>query len=90
VDRPADRLDRFVICCDPRAISRIWVLDPDGGAYLEVPYPVLSRPPISVWEHKAAVARLREQGRAEVDEPWSQVTGDYDAAREALRGPPVP
>jgi hypothetical protein len=22
--------------------------------------------------------------------PWSQLTGDYDAAREALRGPPVP
>ena len=26
-----DRLDRFVIRRDPRDISRIWVLDPDGG-----------------------------------------------------------
>src|SRR5206468_2872454 len=63
-----DRLDRFVIRRDPRDISRVWVLDPDGNAYLEVPYRTLSHPPISVWEQKAAVARLREQGRAEVDE----------------------
>ncbi|SRR6266536_2931927 len=53
---------------DPRDISRIWVLDPDGTAYLEVGYRTLSRPPISVWEQQAAVARLRELGRAEVDE----------------------
>jgi putative transposase len=33
-----------------------------------VPYRTLSRPPISVWEQQAAVARLRELGRAEVDE----------------------
>ena len=53
---------------DPRDISRIWALDPDGDTYVEVPYRTLSRPPISVWEQQAAVARLREQGRAEVDE----------------------
>lgn len=63
-----DRLGKFVLRRDPRDISRIWVLDPDGGVYLEVPYRTLSRPPISVWEQQAAVARLREQGRAEVDE----------------------
>jgi hypothetical protein len=61
-----EELDRFVLRRDPRDISRIWVLDPDGGAYLEVPYRTLSRPPISAWEQKAAVARLRELGRAEV------------------------
>ena len=53
---------------DPRDISRIWVLDPDGEAYVQVPYRTLSRPPISAWEQKAAAARLREQGRAQVDE----------------------
>ncbi|RAK25474.1 Mu transposase-like protein [Actinoplanes lutulentus] len=62
------RLDRFVLRRDPRDISRIWVLDPDGGTYLKVPYRTVSHPPISVWEQKAAVARLPEQGRAEVDE----------------------
>lgn len=34
----------------------------------EVPYRTLSRPLIRVWEQQAAVARLRELGRAEVDE----------------------
>jgi len=62
------RLDRFVIRRDPRDISRIWVLDPDGGSYLPVPYRTLSHPAVSVWEHRAAVQRLREQGRAQVDE----------------------
>lgn len=61
-------LGKFVLRRDPRDLSRIWVLDPDGAAYLEVPYRTLSRPPISVWEQQAAVARLRELGRAEVDE----------------------
>jgi putative transposase len=63
-----ERLGKFVLRRDPRDISRIWALDPDGTAYLEVPYRMLSRPPISVWEQQAAVARLRELGRAEVDE----------------------
>ena len=63
-----DRLDRFVIRRDPRDISRIWVLAPDGASYLPVPYRTLSHPAVSVWEHRAAVQRLREQGRAQVDE----------------------
>jgi putative transposase len=63
-----DRSDRFVIRRDPRDISRVWVLDPDGQFYLEVPYRTLAHPPISVWEHKAALARLRAEGRAQVDE----------------------
>jgi putative transposase len=63
-----EQLGKFVLRRDPRDISRIWALDPDGATYLEVGYRTLSRPPISVWEQQAAVARLREQGRAEVDE----------------------
>src|SRR5216683_2347179 len=63
-----EQLGRFVLRRDPRDISRIWALDPRGTAYLEVPYRTLSRPAISVWEQQSAVARLRELGRAEVDE----------------------
>ncbi|MGW5685241.1 transposase [Nonomuraea sp. NPDC003754] len=63
-----DGLEKFVLRRDPRDISRIWVLDPDGHAYLPVPYRTLSRPPISVWEQRAAIARLRQDGRAQVDE----------------------
>jgi putative transposase len=46
----------------------VWVLAPDGQFYLEVPYRTLAYPPISMWEHKAAVRRLRAAGRAQVDE----------------------
>ncbi|MFB7531765.1 Mu transposase C-terminal domain-containing protein [Streptomyces sp. NPDC056178] len=63
-----ERLGRFVLRRDPRDISRIWVLEPDGAAYVGVPYRTLSRPPISAWEQKAAVRRLRQLGRTEVDE----------------------
>jgi putative transposase len=63
-----DRLEKFVLRRGPRDISRIWALDPDGDAYVQVPYRTLSRPPISVGERRAAVARLREQGRDQVDE----------------------
>ncbi len=62
------QLGRFVLRRDPRDISRIWALDPGGDAYLEVPYRTLSRPPVSAWEQQAAVARLRELGRADLDE----------------------
>ncbi|WP_434094493.1 Mu transposase C-terminal domain-containing protein [Nonomuraea dietziae] len=63
-----DGLEKFVLRRDPRDISRIWVLDPNGHTYLPVPYRTLSRPPISVWEQRAAIARLRQDGRAQVDE----------------------
>lgn len=62
------RLDRLVVRRDPRDLSRVWVLDPDSDAYLPVGYRFQSRPAISLWEQRAAAARLRELGRSEVDE----------------------
>jgi putative transposase len=63
-----DRLERFIIRRDPRDISRIFVLDPDGEAYLEVPYQMLNRPAVTLWEHRESVRRLQQEGRAKVDE----------------------
>jgi putative transposase len=63
-----DRLERFVIRRDPRDLSRVWVLDPEGSCYVEIPYRTLSHPAVTLWEHRRAVARLRERGRAQVDE----------------------
>jgi len=62
------RLERFIIRRDPRDISRIWVLDPEGVEYVEVPYQTVSNPAVSVWEHRKALARLRESGATQVDE----------------------
>jgi len=53
---------------DPRDLSRVFVLDAENNVYLEVPYRVLSRPAITLWEHKLARKRLREQRRTAIDE----------------------
>lgn len=63
-----EELGRFVIRRDPRDLSRIWVLEPDGTGYVEVPYRTMSHPAVTLWEHRAAVTRLREHGRSNVDE----------------------
>ena len=53
---------------DPRDLSRIYVLDPESQQYLEVPYRTLSRPAITLGEHRHAVETLRQQGRRQIDE----------------------
>lgn len=63
-----DSLEPFLIRRDPRDISRIWVLEPDGHLYIEVPYRTMANPAVSLWEHKHALARLHERGIAQVDE----------------------
>ena len=59
--------ERMIVRYDPRDLSRIHLLAPDG-VYYDLPYADLRRPPISLWEHRLALKRLREEGRAEIDE----------------------
>lgn len=54
----------FVIRRDPRDLSRVFVLDQRQDAYLEVPCRNLSRPGISLWEHRIARRRLQGDGQA--------------------------
>ena len=63
-----DHLSAFLIRRDPRDISRIWVLEPEGQHYLEIPYRTLSHPAVTLWEQRQALAKLRQQGREQVDE----------------------
>lgn len=77
------RLERFVIRRDPRDISRIWVLDPEGHHYVEVPYRTLSNPAVTLWEHRQALSRLREQGRSQVNE--QELFRMIDQMREIAR-----
>lgn len=63
-----ETLDPFLIRRDPRDLSRIWVLEPDGHLYVEVPYRTMANPAVSLWEHQCALSRLRERGAAQVDE----------------------
>ncbi|MCW5584380.1 MAG: Mu transposase C-terminal domain-containing protein, partial [Gammaproteobacteria bacterium] len=66
----ADRkkFGKFIIRRDPRDISRIYVLDPISQSYLEIPYRTISRPTITLWEHKQALKDLREKGLEHTDE----------------------
>jgi putative transposase len=59
--------ERMIVRFDPRDLSRVHLLGPDG-VYYDLSYSDLRRPPISLWEHRLALKRLRDQGRAEVDE----------------------
>lgn len=57
----------MIIRYDPRDLSRVYLLGLDG-VYYDLSYRDLGRPPISLWEHRLALKRLREDGRALVDE----------------------
>lgn len=63
-----DRYSRFLIRRDPRDISRIWVLEPGGQHYLELPYRTLSHPAVTLWEQRQALTKLRQKGRDQIDE----------------------
>jgi putative transposase len=58
---------KMIVRFDPRDLSRIFLLAPDGQ-YHDLPYRDLRRPPISLWEQRLALKRLREEGRAVIDE----------------------
>ncbi len=59
--------ERMIVRYDPCDLSRIYLLAPDGQ-YYDLPYRRLGHPPISLWEHRLALKRLREEGRLHVDE----------------------
>lgn len=59
--------ERMIVRYDPRDLSRVYLHGPDG-TYYDLSYRDLRRPPISLWEHRLALKRLREEGRAHVDE----------------------
>jgi len=60
---------KFLIHRDPRDLSRIYVCLPNEEGYLDVPYRMLSRPSISLFEHRMALKRLKDRGKKAVDEP---------------------
>lgn len=63
-----EREYKFVIRRDPRDLSRIYVLHPTENHYVEVPYRAIGNPAITLWEHKLAVKRIKENGRKAINE----------------------
>jgi putative transposase len=63
-----DKYGKFLIRRDHRDLSRIYVYLPDEKMYLEVSYRTISRPAISLFEHRLAIKRLKDLGKAQVHE----------------------
>jgi len=59
--------EKMIVRYDPCDLSRIYLLGPDGR-YYDIPYRHLGRPPVTLWEQRLALKRLREEGRSHVDE----------------------
>jgi len=59
--------EKMIVRYDPRDLSRVHLLAPDGR-YYDLSYRDVRRPPITLWEHRLALKRLREEGRTSVDE----------------------
>lgn len=53
---------------DPRDISVLYFLEPETNIYHRIPYKNTSRPKISVWEFRAAVRYVKQQGIKNLDE----------------------
>ena len=62
------RAVKFLVRRDPRDISRLYFLDPELGEYLDVPYRNITNPSLSLWDFRAAEKRLKDEGRANIDE----------------------
>jgi putative transposase len=56
-----NRGGRYVVKYDPRDLSRVFVIDPQGSA-LEVPYRDLGKVPVSLRELQRAAAQVRQAG----------------------------
>jgi len=59
---------KFIIRRDPRDLSIIYVLHPTENHYVKVPYRAIGNPAITLWEHKFAVKRIKEDGRRAINE----------------------
>lgn len=52
--------EKYIFKRDPRDISKIFFLNPDTKDYVDVHYADITKPPISIWEHRAALAKAEE------------------------------
>lgn len=66
-DNPKNKR-KFVVRRDPRDISILYFFDPEAQVYFKIPYRNPGHPAISLWELKDVKAKLREEGRKDVDE----------------------
>jgi len=73
--------EKMIVRYDPRDLSRIYLLSPDGQ-YFDIAYRDLRRPPITLWEQRLALKRLREERHPHIDE--AAIFRTIDAMREIV------
>ncbi len=73
--------EKMIIRYDPRDLSRIYLLGPDGQ-YYDIGYRDVRRPPISLWEQRLALKRLRGERHPHIDE--AAIFRTIDAMREIV------
>lgn len=82
---------KFIFKRHPNDISTVYFFDPDIKQYFRIPYRDTSQPPMSVWEFRRALERLKQQGSEEIDEAmvfdsYAQMRAlEERAARETKR-----
>ena len=71
---------------DPRNLSRVYLQD-ETGVYWPIPYRDLRFPPISLWEHREAMKRIRAKGRSAVDEKllFDSILGQRKILKESRK-----
>lgn len=57
--------ETMVVRYDPRNLSKVYVQSRDGN-YVPIAYADIALPPISLWEQRSAVARMREAANCQV------------------------
>jgi hypothetical protein len=70
----------------PRNLSRVYLQD-ENGVYWPIPYRDLRFPPISLWEHREAMKRIRMKGRNAVDEKllFDSILGQREILKESRK-----
>jgi len=85
-EKPTEKR-KFIVRRDPRDISNVWFYDPEDQQYYKIPYRNTSFPPVSVWELKAAQAKLKEEqkGRQDEDQIFAMITRMREIEERAIR-----
>lgn len=71
---------KFLFRRDPRDISYIYFYDPDARFHIRIPYSDRTHPPMSLWELRAVLKFLKDQGRASVNE--AEIFRAFDSMRK--------
>lgn len=74
---------KYIFKRDPRDISVIYFYDEDSMQYHPIPYRNTGRSPMSIWEYREVLKRLKDQGKENIDE--DKIFEAYDEMQEIER-----